>query len=71
MYSYLWSAVLAADAFTRFEKEGITNPEVGKAYRHTILDKGDSIAPEELYRMFMGRNPNVDAFMKANKLNRN
>ena len=47
------------------------NPEVGKAYRHTILDKGDSIAPEELYRMFMGREPKVDAFMKANKLNRN
>ena len=71
VYSYLWSAVLAADAFTRFEKEGIMNPEVGKAYRHTILDKGDSIAPEELYRMFMGREPKVDAFMKANKLNRN
>lgn len=70
VYAYLWSAVLAADAFTRFEKEGIMNPEVGKAYRHTILDKGDSIAPDELYRMFMGRDPNAEAFIKANYLKR-
>ena len=70
VYSYLWSAVLASDAFTRFKNEGIMNPTVGKAYRNSILDKGDSVAPDELYRMFMGRDPDADAFMKENNLNR-
>lgn len=65
VYTYLWSAVMAADAFSRFKKEGLTNPDTGKAYRHSILDKGDSIAPDELYRMFMGRNPDPAAFLDS------
>ena len=65
VYTYLWSEVMAADAFTKFVEKGLTNPEVGKAYRETILEKGDSMPADELYRMFMGRDPKVDAFLKS------
>ena len=56
---------MAADAFTKFAEKGLMNPEIGKTYRETILEKGDSIPADELYRMFMGREPKVDAFLKS------
>lgn len=65
LYTYAWSEVMAADAYTRFRQEGITNPEVGAAYRKSILELGDSKPAMELYRMFMGRTPSAEPFLKA------
>lgn len=63
-YSYKWAEVLSADAFSRFEEEGIFNPATGHSFLTHILEKGGSKEPMELFRAFRGREPQVDALLR-------
>ena len=67
-YSYKWAEVLDADAFEKFEQEGIFNVETAKSFRKNILERGGTEHPMELYKRFRGQEPSVKALLKREGL---
>jgi peptidyl-dipeptidase Dcp len=67
-YGYLWSEVLAVDAWEKFLADGVFNKATAKAFRETFLEKGGSEEPMVLYKSFRGSEPNPEALMRARGL---
>jgi len=63
-YSYLWAEVMSADAFSKFEEEGIFNPQTGQAFLQTVLELGGSKDALDVFKEFRGRAPEIAAFLK-------
>ncbi len=63
-YSYKWAEVLSADAFSRFEEEGIFDPITGRAFLQHILETGGSRPALESFIAFRGREPKIDALLR-------
>ena len=67
-YSYKWSENLSADAFMHIQQNGMLNPEIWQHYRKTILEPGDSKPAAQIYRDFLGREPNSAALLHSQNL---
>ena len=68
-YSYKWAELLSADAFSRFEEEGIFNPLTGKAFRDTVLSVGGSLPAKTNFENFRGRSASIDALLRHSGFN--
>jgi oligopeptidase A len=65
-YSYKWAEVLSADAFSRFEDEGVLSSVAGAAFRNEVLGRGGSRDAMTNFVAFRGRAPTVDALLRHN-----
>lgn len=64
-YSYLWSEVMAADAWKAFEEtKDPWHPATAAKFKDIILGTGDAIDRAEAYRQFRGRDPQVEALLE-------
>src|SRR5438105_6684265 len=62
-YAYLWSEVLAHDAFYWFKEHGGMTRENGQRFRDTVLSRGGTQDEAALYRAFRGRDPEVEPLL--------
>lgn len=71
-YSYKWAEVLSADAYSAFEEAGLENDqavaEIGRRFRETILAKGGSRHPMDVFKDFRGREPSPEALLRHSGL---
>jgi oligopeptidase A len=67
-YSYKWAEVLSADAYSRFEEEGIFNRDTGRAFLQNILEKGGSEDAMALFKAFRGREPSIEPLLRHSGL---
>ncbi len=62
-YAYMWSEILAADAFAYVQTQGGLKIENGNNYRKHILSVGNTKPPMEAYKAFRGQEPTTDALL--------
>jgi peptidyl-dipeptidase Dcp len=66
-YSYIWAAVLDADAFQAFKETDLFNKELAASFRKNVLSKGSNDTMGQ-YIQFRGAKPKVDALLKRRGL---
>ena len=62
-YGYKWAEVLDADAYATFKENGIFDKATAEKFRETILSKGGTRHPMELYIDFKGAEPSVEPLL--------
>jgi peptidyl-dipeptidase Dcp len=67
-YAYLWTEVLAADSYYHIMDTTKISAESGKLFRDTVLSKGGTAEPMDLYKAFRGQEPTVDGLLKRRGL---
>lgn len=67
-YAYMWSEVLAADAFKHMNNNGGLTLENGQAFRKAILSQGNSKDPMQQYIEWRGQEPTVEALLERRGL---
>ncbi len=67
-YSYIWAAVLDADAFEAFKEKGLYDRATAKAFREHILSRGGAADAMEMYRTFRGKDPQIAPLLKRRGL---
>ncbi len=69
-YSYIWSEVLDSDAFAAFvEKGDIFDKTIATSFRKNILEKGNSVDPQLMYKNFRGKDASIEPLLKKRGLN--
>jgi oligopeptidase A len=63
-YSYKWAEVLAADAFSAFEEQGVFDDATANRFLSAILEKGGSRDAMEAFVEFRGRKPQIEPLLK-------
>lgn len=63
-YSYIWAEVLSADAFGKFEEDGVFNSATGRTFRAEILARGSSRDAKDNYQAFRGRKATNEALLR-------
>ena len=64
-YGYLWSKVYAQDMYSVFKENGVLDRETGRRFRKIIFEPGGTIHPKTLIKEFLGREPNMNAFLSS------
>jgi peptidyl-dipeptidase Dcp len=70
-YAYMWSEILAADAFAYVQSQGGLDRKIGDHYRKNILEVGNSRDLMESYKAFRGQEPSTEGLLKRRGLNVN
>jgi peptidyl-dipeptidase Dcp len=63
-YAYLWSEVLAHDAYRWFEENGGMTRANGQRFRDMILSRGHTAEMAPMYRAFRGADPSVEPLLE-------
>jgi peptidyl-dipeptidase Dcp len=67
-YSYIWAAVLDADAFEAFKENGLFDRKTASAFREHVLSRGGSEDQMLLYKRFRGADPKIEPLLKRRGL---